>query len=161
MFDKYRATFTLTTIAGEDVATSNKEKTELIAAAIRAKHHAYAVYSNFRVGAALLTDKGDIFEGCNVENASYGLTICAERNAVFQAVAEGKTHFRAIAISSDDAGFITPCGACRQVLAEFAPRLEIILTNGAGKKKATTLDKLFPIPPDIKKLSRFTKKSRK
>src|SRR5271157_2566657 len=104
MFDKYRATFTLTTIAGEDVATSNKEKTELIAAAIRAKHHAYAVYSNFRVGAALLTDKGDIFEGCNVENASYGLTICAERNAVFQAVAEGKTHFRAIAISSDDAG---------------------------------------------------------
>ena len=143
------------------MATSETEKIALIGAATRVKHNAYAVYSNFRVGAALLTDEGAIFEGCNVENASYGLTICAERNAVFRAVAEGKTHFRAIAISSDDAGFITPCGACRQVLAEFAPRLEIILTNRAGKKKVTTLDKLFPIPPDLKKLSRFTKKSKK
>jgi cytidine deaminase len=143
------------------VATSQTEKIDLAAAAVRVKDNAYAVYSNFRVGAALLTDNGTIFEGCNVENASYGLTICAERNAVFRAVAEGETHFRAIAISSDDAGFITPCGACRQVLAEFAPRLEIILTNRAGKKKLTTLDKLFPIPPDLKKLSRFTKKSKK
>jgi cytidine deaminase len=143
------------------VATSSKEKIELIAAATRVKHNAYAVYSNFRVGAVLLTEKGNIFEGCNVENSSYGLTICAERNAVFRAVAEGETSFRAIAISSDDAGFITPCGACRQVLAEFAPRLEIILTNRAGKKKVTTLDKLFPIPPDLKKLSRFPKKSKK
>ncbi len=143
------------------MATSEREKIDLIAAATRVKHNAYAVYSNFRVGAALLTDEGAIFEGCNVENASYGLTICAERNAVFRAVAEGKNHFRAIAISSDDTGFITPCGACRQVLAEFAPRLEIILTNRAGKKKVTTLDKLFPIPPDLKKLSRFTKKSKK
>jgi cytidine deaminase len=143
------------------VATSSKEKSELVAAAERVKHNAYAVYSNFRVGAALLTDEGDIFEGCNVENASYGLTICAERNAVFQAVAEGKKRFRAIAISSDAAGFITPCGACRQVLAEFAPRLEIILTNKAGKKKVTSLDKLFPIPPDLKKLSRINIKSKK
>ena len=143
------------------MATSNNEKNELVAAATRVKQNAYAVYSNFHVGAALLTNEGVVFEGCNVENASYGLTICAERNAVFRAVAEGKTRFRAIAISSDDAGFITPCGACRQVLAEFAPRLEIILTNGAGKKKVTTLDKLFPIPPDLKKLSRFTKKNNK
>jgi cytidine deaminase len=143
------------------VATSESEKAELIAAAKRVKHKAYAIYSNFRVGAALLTDEGSIFAGCNVENSSYGLTICAERNAVFRAVAEGKKHFRAIAISSDDAGFLTPCGACRQVLAEFAPRLEIILTNAAGKKKVTSLDKLFPIPPDLKKLSRRTIKPKK
>jgi cytidine deaminase len=143
------------------VPTSEAEKIKLISAASRVKHNAYAVYSNFRVGAALLADDGNIFEGCNVENSSYGLTICAERNAVFRAVAEGKKRFRAIAISSDDAGFITPCGACRQVLAEFAPRMEIILTNAAGKKKVTTLDKLFPIPPDLKKLSRFAAKSKK
>ncbi len=141
--------------------TSEAEKIKLIAAASRVKHNAYAVYSNFRVGAALLADDGNIFEGCNVENSSYGLTICAERNAVFRAVAEGKQRFRALAISSDDAGFITPCGACRQVLAEFAPRMEIILTNAAGKKKVTTLDKLFPIPPDLKKLSRFAAKSKR
>ena len=143
------------------MATSEAEKSELVAAARRAKRKAYAIYSNFRVGAALLTDDGSIFEGCNVENSSYGLTICAERNSVFRAVAEGKNRFRAIAISSDDAGFITPCGACRQVLAEFAPRLEIILTNAAGKKRVTTLDKLFPIPPNLKKLSRLTTKSKK
>jgi len=143
------------------VPTSEAEKIKLIAAASRVKHNAYAVYSNFRVGAALLADDGNIFEGCNVENSSYGLTICAERNAVFRAVAEGKQRFRALAISSDDAGFITPCGACRQVLAEFAPRMEIILTNAAGKKKVTTLDKLFPIPPDLKKLSRFAAKSKR
>lgn len=143
------------------MATSKAEKVELIAAARRVKNNAYSIYSNFRVGAALLTEGGNIFEGCNVENSSYGLTICAERNAVFRAVAEGENRFRALAISSDDAGFITPCGACRQVLAEFAPRLEIILTNAKGKKKVTTLDKLFPIPPDLKKLSRLSTKSKK
>jgi len=143
------------------VATSSKERSELVAAATRVKQNAYAIYSNFRVGAALLTDEGEVFQGCNVENSSYGLTICAERNAVFQAVAQGRNRFKAIAIVSDDDGFITPCGACRQVLAEFAPRLEIILTNKAGNKKVTTLDKLFPIPPDLKKLSRVKIKSKK
>ncbi len=132
----------------------------MIAAAKRVKKNAYAGYSNFRVGAALLTDAGEIFEGCNIENASYGLTICAERNAVFQAVAQGHLRFRSIAITSDDANFITPCGACRQVLAEFSPRMEIILTNRAGKKKITSLDALFPVPPDLKKLSRRIPKSR-
>ena len=143
------------------MATSSKERSELVAAATQVKQNAYAIYSNFRVGAALLTDEGEVFQGCNVENSSYGLTICAERNAVFQAVAQGRNRFKAIAIVSDDDGFITPCGACRQVLAEFAPRLEIILTNKAGNKKVTTLDKLFPIPPDLKKLSRVKIKSKK
>jgi cytidine deaminase len=141
------------------VAVSELEKNKLVAAAKEAKQKAYAAYSNFRVGAALLTREGDVFAGCNVENSSYGLTICAERNAVFRAIADGKRHFRAIAITSDDPGFITPCGACRQVLAEFAPRLEIILTNRKGKKKVTSLDKLFPIPPDLKKLSRRARNS--
>ncbi len=136
------------------MATSKKERVALTALAKEAKRSAYSVYSKFRVGAALLTQEGDILLGCNVENASYGLTICAERNAVFQAVARGQKKFRSIAIASDEKGFLTPCGACRQVLAEFAPRLEIILTNRAGHSKITSLDKLFPGPPDLKKLSR-------
>jgi len=141
------------------VPVSESEKNKLVAAANEAKKKAYAAYSNFRVGAALLTKEGDVFAGCNVENSSYGLTICAERNAVFRAVAGGKRHFQAIAIASDDPGFITPCGACRQVLAEFAPHLEIILTNRKGKKKVTSLDKLFPVPPNLKKLSRKSRNS--
>ncbi len=123
--------------------------------------NAYAEYSGFRVGAALLTEDGTVFEGCNVENSSYGLTMCAERNAVFQAVAHGSTKFRSIAITSDDAGFLSPCGACCQVLAEFNPGLEVILTNASGKKKVTSLHKLFPVPPDLKKLSRRNPQSKK
>lgn len=134
--------------------TSKHQTRELISAARRAKYRAYAVYSNFRVGAALLTEQGNVFEGCNVENSSYGLTICAERSAVFHAVSQGETVFQSLAIASDDTGFITPCGACRQVLAEFAPHLEIILTNASGKTKITSLKRLFPIPPDLTKLSR-------
>jgi len=142
------------------VGATERQQAEMIVSAKRVKKNAYAGYSNFRVGAALLTDSGEIFEGCNIENASYGLTICAERNAVFQAVSQGHLHFRSIAIASDDADFITPCGACRQVLAEFSPRMEIILTNHAGKKKITSLDALFPVPPDLKKLSRRNPKPR-
>jgi cytidine deaminase len=143
------------------VSTIKEEQALLIATANLAKESAYAPYSNFRVGAALLTEEGDIFHGCNVENSSYSLTICAERNAVFQAVAKGKKNFRSIAITSDDAGFITPCGACRQVLSEFNPDLEIILTTAGGGKKITTLRKLFPVPPELKKLARPSKKSGK
>jgi cytidine deaminase len=146
---------------GVQVATSKRDQAELMLAAKRAKRQAYALYSNFRVGAALLTNSGEIVEGCNVENSSYGLTMCAERNAVFHAVAKGARGFRSLAIASDDAGFLTPCGACRQVLAEFSPRMEIILTNAAGHKKITSLDRLFPIPPDLKKLSRRRSKSKK
>jgi cytidine deaminase len=139
--------------------TLKEEQSLLISTANLAKESAYAPYSNFRVGAALMTEGGEVFHGCNVENSSYSLTICAERNAVFQAVAKGKTKFRAIAITSDDAGFITPCGACRQVLSEFNPQLEIILTTSAGKKRITTLDKLFPVPPELKKLASRTGKN--
>ncbi|MDE3057866.1 MAG: cytidine deaminase [Bacteroidota bacterium] len=134
--------------------TSRQEQSLLIQKAVSARSNAYAPYSNFHVGAALMTDDGEIFDGCNIENSSYSLTICAERAAVFKAVSAGKKKLRSLAVTSDDRGFITPCGACRQVLSEFSPALEIILVTSEGKKKVTTLDKLFPVPPDLKKLSK-------
>ena len=104
---------------------------------------AYAPYSNFHVGAALLSEDGEVFTGCNVENASYGLTICAERTAVFNAVSQGKRRFLAIAIASPDA--CPPCGACRQVLNEFQPDMIIYLGDENGKLiHETRLAKLLP-----------------
>ena len=95
--------------------------TSLARAAIAAAQRAYAPYSKFKVGAALLAEDGRVFTGCNVENASYGLTNCAERTAVFKAVSEGATRFKAIAIAGGVGDVAMPCGACRQVLAEFCP----------------------------------------
>jgi cytidine deaminase len=98
---------------------------ELLQHAAKALENSYAPYSRFRVGAALLTEDGQVFTGCNVENASYGLSNCAERTAVFKAVSNGKKSFRAIAIVSDRTNPVYPCGACRQVLREFNPRIKI------------------------------------
>ena len=100
---------------------------KLVQAALEARTHAYAPYSNFLGGAAILADNGEVFEGCNVENASYGLTICAERSAVSAAIVMGQQKWRAIAIASRDA--VTPCGACRQVLHEFGGKIEVILVD--------------------------------
>jgi cytidine deaminase len=100
---------------------------ELINAALEVRQRAYAKYSNFLVGAAILAGDGRIFTGCNVENASFGLTICAERAAVFNAVAAGQQRFEFLAIAT--AGGAAPCGACRQVLAEFAPELQVLLID--------------------------------
>jgi cytidine deaminase len=117
----------------------------LIGAAVEAWGRAYAPYSSFRVGAALLAGDGAVFSGCNVENASYGLTVCAERNAVARAVAEGGTRFKALAIVADSDPPAMPCGACRQVLAEFADDLEIVLANPHGQPVArATLKDLLP-----------------
>lgn len=126
----------------------------LVDSAVKAKLKAYAPYSRFRVGAALVSNGGTLFTGCNVENSSFSLTICAERNALFKAVSEGQTGFSVIAITSDNEGFLTPCGACRQVLAEFAPGIEVILATSSGKTRVTNLKELFPMPADLKKLKR-------
>jgi cytidine deaminase len=124
---------------------------ELIRRAISARKRAYAPYSKFLVGAALATEGGDIFTGCNVENASYGLTICAERAAAFAAVAAGERGFTHLAIATAGGG--APCGACRQVLAEFAPDLTIWLVDIDRPKKVVRgnlwdlLPNQFSLPP--------------
>jgi cytidine deaminase len=118
------------------------ESEELIAAARQVRQKAYAPYSGFGVGAALRTRSGRVFTGCNVENASYGLTICAERVAVGKAVSEGERDFEAIAVVSR--GAATPCGACRQVLAEFNLELSIILADPEGNSRTFRLSELLP-----------------
>jgi len=108
-----------------------------------ASEKAYAPYSGYKVGAALLCSAGTVLTGCNVENASYSLTICAERNAVFQAVAAGQRDFLALAIYVDGEVLFPPCGACRQVLAEFNPNLHILYANRLGSI-LSDLDTLLP-----------------
>jgi cytidine deaminase len=115
----------------------------LVAAARAARAHAYAPFSEFAVGAALRCVDGTVVTGCNVENASYGLSICAERSAVFAAVAGGRRTFSAIAIAGPDDAVTPPCGACRQVLAQFEPALRVMYTAGAGIS-VTTLEALLP-----------------
>lgn len=116
----------------------------LVKAARKAREMAYAPYSHFQVGAALESTEGEIFIGCNVENISYGLTICAERNAVFAAVAAGTRSFRRIVVVADSKQPVTPCGACRQVLAEFAEKMEIVSINLQSRKYRAMLSELLP-----------------
>jgi cytidine deaminase len=117
---------------------------ELIAAAIRARENAVAPYSKFRVGAALESTDGQIFTGCNVENATLGLTICAERVAIVKAISEGVKSFRRIAIAADTDRMTPPCGACRQILWEFCGDTELILANLNGKVETMRLGAIFP-----------------
>ena len=118
----------------------------LMAEAEKARAQAYAPYSKFAVGAALLTRDGHIVHGCNVENASFGLSICAERNAVFKAVSKGWRDFVAIAVTAGKAGGASPCGACRQVLQEFAPGLVVYWKNGSGGLAKETVAGLLRKP---------------
>ncbi|HOH60446.1 MAG: cytidine deaminase [Candidatus Cloacimonetes bacterium] len=120
-----------------------KELSELLLLARKAAQEAYAPYSGYKVGAALKCADGSIYTGCNVENASFSLTICAERNAVFKAVSEGKRDFTAIAIYVDSDKSFPPCGACRQVISEFAPRIPVIYAN-RDETVESTLDLLLP-----------------
>ena len=122
---------------------ANMDRAALIDAAILARSRAWAPYSKFAVGAALLSRDGRIFTGCNVENLSYGLTICAERNAIFHAVAEGVREFAAIAVVADTRLPISPCGACRQVMAEFGD-FAIICANLQGEVFESTVGILLP-----------------
>ncbi len=117
---------------------------ELVAKAREAQLNAYAPYSGFKVGAALLTDDGCVYTGCNVENASYGLSVCAERIAIFKAVSEGKKEFAAMAVAGGKEGFIVPCGACLQVMAEFAPGIKLIITDEKNRVKEYNLREMLP-----------------
>jgi len=117
---------------------------QLIQQATEARLRAYAPYSKFAVGAALLGKSGRVYHGCNVENLSFGLTICAERNAVAAAVAAGEKEFTAVAIIADSKTPVTPCGACRQVLAEFCPELDVCSVNLEGERYEVKLTELLP-----------------
>ena len=128
------------------------KKTEMLAAARQARERAYAPHSNFRVGAAVLGADGRVYAGCNVENSSFGLTICAERNAIFSMVAAGEREIREILIIGDAEEFLPPCGACRQVIAEFAPPSAIVhMCNRAGDSRDATVDELVPLIFHLKK----------
>ncbi|MCL6567011.1 MAG: cytidine deaminase [Acidobacteriia bacterium] len=121
---------------------------KLIAAASAARENAHAPYSNFRVGAALRARSGRVITGCNVENASYGLTVCAERVALLKALSEGERGFEAIAVVADTERLTPPCGACRQLLWEFCGDIEVIAANLRGDTKTFRLAELFPEPFD-------------
>jgi len=118
----------------------------LVAAARQAREGAVAPYSNFKVGAALETEDGTIITGCNIENASYGLTVCAERVAMFKALSDGHRHFTRMAVVADSQVPTSPCGACRQVLWEFGQNLEIVLANLTEVKGRHQMAELLPLP---------------
>jgi cytidine deaminase len=120
----------------------------LLDAALRAREQAHAPYSKFHVGAALEDSEGRIYMGCNVENASYGLTVCAERTAVFKAVSEGARHFRRIAVAADTVSLTPPCGACRQVMWEICGDIEVVLVNLNRDTESLSLSHLLPRPFD-------------
>jgi cytidine deaminase len=115
---------------------------ELVALATQARHNSYAPYSHYTVGAALLTASGKVYTGVNVENASYGLAICAERTAAVKAVSEGERDFVAIAVVTENGG--TPCGACRQVLNEFGPDMRVLIADTDGNYQTHRLSELLP-----------------
>ena len=119
-------------------------KQELCRQAVAMLQRAYVPYSNFPVGAALECRDGTVFTGCNVENAAYGSTICAERTAIVKAVSEGHRDFVRIAIAGNSKDFCVPCGSCRQVMMEFSPEMEVICLNGAGESKSFSLRELLP-----------------
>jgi cytidine deaminase len=121
---------------------TGEQKARVVTAACEARANAYAPYSHYAVGAAVLTEDGQIFTGVNVENASYGLTNCAERTAVFKMVSEGARRIIAVAVCTENGG--TPCGACRQVLTEFADDIPVWLSDARGSVRETTLYTLLP-----------------
>jgi cytidine deaminase len=123
----------------------SKKYRELTQLAQQAKLQAYAPYSKFRVGVALLSKDGTVFTGCNIENSSFGLTICAERTAAFKAISEGVKKFVAMAIASDNPKFTSPCGACRQVLLELVGNIDFIMVDGKNRIKIVKLSSLLPL----------------
>jgi cytidine deaminase len=120
----------------------------LLQAALGAREHAHARFSHFKVGAALEDESGRVYTGCNVENATYGLTVCAERVAVFKAISEGARKFTRVAVAADTGTLTPPCGACRQILWEFCGDVEVILVNLEGRTESFRMKDLFPRPFD-------------
>ena len=116
----------------------------LVKAALDAKSKALPIYSNFYVGAALLTNDDKIYSGCNIESSSYSLTICAERTAIFKAVSEGERKFKAIAVAADNEDFISPCGACRQVISDLCGEIDVVLVNSKGNFTIKKISELLP-----------------
>src|SRR6185436_1920665 len=127
---------------------------DLVAAARRAREHADAAYSKLKVGAALEAVDGTIYTGCNIENATYGLTLCAERVAMFKALSEGHRTFRRVAVMADTEAPTPPCGACRQILWEFGGDLEVLLANLSRETGRHTLSDLLPLPFDARLLDK-------
>ena len=125
---------------------------QLIAAAKQARENAHAPYSNFRVGAAIRATSGRIFAGCNIENATYGLTICAERVAIFKAISEGERGFDAVAVMTDTQALTPPCGACRQLIWEFCGAVPVVVSNLNGRIEVLQMRDLFPKPFDSSNL---------
>jgi len=125
---------------------------KLVAAARRARRKAVATFSRFKVGAALETVKGRVYLGCNIENASYGLTVCAERVAIFKALSEGERRFKRIAVVADTDRLTAPCGACRQIIWEFCGNCEVIMSNLKGKVALHRMRDLMPEPFDRSQL---------
>ncbi|MCL5032263.1 MAG: cytidine deaminase [Thermotogae bacterium] len=123
---------------------------ELIKKAKEAKEKAYAPYSGFKVGAAVEAESGIIYTGCNVENSSFGLSMCAERIAIFKAISKGERKFKKIAVVANTKGPVSPCGACRQVMAEFG-NFDVILANDDGEIEQTTVDQLLPGAFDLRR----------
>jgi cytidine deaminase len=121
---------------------------QLMEAAIRARENAHAPFSGFKVGAAVETGDGRIYSGCNVENISYSLTLCAERVAIFKAISEGARQFRKVVVAADTENLTPPCGSCRQILWEFCGDIELVLVNLQGKTESFRLKDLFPRPFD-------------
>jgi cytidine deaminase len=121
---------------------------QLVAAARAARERAVADFSGFKVGAALETDTGEIITGCNIENATYGLTVCAERVAIFKALSEGKRSFKRIAVVADTESPTPPCGACRQIIWEFCGNVEVVLANLSSLKATLQMKDLLPWPFD-------------
>ena len=123
---------------------------KLIEAAAKARENAHAPYSNFKVGAAAATKNGKIFTGCNIENASYGLTVCAERVAIFKAISEGETEFESIVVVADTPELTPPCGACRQIIWEFCGDVPVVFANLKGDVETVPMKELLPRAFDMK-----------
>ncbi len=120
--------------------------TNLAKQALAARRHSHSPFSHFRVGAAILAKNGKIYTGCNIESSSFGLTMCAERTALFKAISEGRREFTAIAVATGDAQFTPPCGACRQLLMDLAGDIDCVMVKRSGSYKVMKLSELLPHP---------------